>query len=216
MARAIPSLVLAGLLAAACSAVAATPAPTLAPTPAPTPAPTATLAANVSPAPTPPQITAPPATASPIPMPTTDGQGAEVVRGTEALNGNALIKQYTTTKVNGVDQLRGGVAEFTDTMNDPRVSGTVTFSFSLDLYTGAASEWGPVTIKNDTGAWAGTCTGGAWSNGEGIAWSCWLTGSGAYDGYSYYRQISKEPVPGDAPATVVGVVYPGPIPTPAP
>ena len=208
MVRAIPSLALAGMLIAACGAAAATPAPTLAPTPAPT----AALAANISPAPTPMQITAPPATASPTPMPTTDGKGDEVVRGTMGLNG--LTTDYVITKVGDVSQYRGGVLSFTDEMNDPRVNGTVTFEFGLDLYTAAASQWGTIKIENENGAWTGTCTGGAWGDGlRGLAWSCWLTGSGEYDGYSYYRQISREP-DAEAGATVIGVVYPGPIPTP--
>ena len=30
------------------------------------------------------------------------------------------------------------------------------------------------------------------AEGDGVAWSCWLTGSGAYDGYTYYKQTIKE------------------------
>jgi hypothetical protein len=207
--RLIPVLALAGLLAAACGAATATQTPTSVPTAFPSAAPTAPPLA------TPEQITAPPATAPPTPMPTTDGQGDEVVRGEMTLN--ALTTDFVITKVGDVSQYRGGVLSFEDATNDPRVNGTVTFEFGIDVYTTAGSQWGKVKIENEKGAWTGTCTGGTWGQElRGLAWSCWLTGSGAYDGYSYYRQISKEPVPGDAPATVVGVVYPGPIPTPAP
>ncbi len=77
-------------------------------------------------------------------------------------------------------------------MNDPRVDGTVTFPFSADAYDSAASEWGAMTVENKDGSWEGPCTGAAWAVGDGFAWSCWLTGSGAYDGYTYYKQSTKE------------------------
>ena len=77
-------------------------------------------------------------------------------------------------------------------MNDPRVDGTVTFAFSVDAY-----GVGGVRVGDDDGReqgrlLGGPCTGGAWAEGDGIAWSCWLTGSGAYDGYTYYKQSLKE------------------------
>ena len=34
--------------------------------------------------------------------------------------------------------------------------------------------------------------GAPWAEGDGVAWSCWLTGSGAYDGYTYYKQSLME------------------------
>ncbi len=62
-------------------------------------------------------------------------------------------------------------------------------------------------VENKDGSWDGPCTGAAWNEGDGIAWSCWLTGSGAYDGYTYYKQTQMEAT--DEFAKVVGVVYPG-------
>ncbi len=75
--RATLSLALAGALVAACSGAAAPQAP-------------AADRGGSSrrprqPAPTPKEITPPPASPTPTPMPTTDGQGAEVVRGLEVL-----------------------------------------------------------------------------------------------------------------------------------
>ena len=43
---------------------------------------------------------------------------------------------------------------------------------------------------------------------KGIAWSCWLTGSGDYDGYTYYKQ-TQHGDDGQSYLEVVGVVYPG-------
>jgi hypothetical protein len=205
--RATMSLALAGALVAACSGAAAPQALVADRTAAPA---AATLApAAASPAPTPAEITSPPANPTPTPMPTTDGQGPEVVRGLAVFAG--LMKDNTITKVGDVEQYRGGIASLTDKMNDPRVDGTVTFTFSVDLYGSAASEWGTMKVENKAGSWDGPCTGATWKAGDGIVLSCWLTGSGAYDGYTYYKQASKEPT--DQFATIVGAVYPGEPPT---
>ena len=194
--RATMSLVLAGALVAACSGAAAPQSPA---------ADLAAAPAAATPVPTPKEITPPPASPTPTPMPTTDGQGAEVVRGLEVFNGT--LEGYTITKVGDVAQYRGGVLSFTDRMNDPRVDGSVTFAFSADAYVSAASEWGKMTVENRDGSWEGPCTGGAWAEGDGFVWSCWLTGKGAYDGYTYYKQSLKE-VP-DEFVTIIGTVYPG-------
>lgn len=194
--RATMSLVLAGAFVAACSGAAAPQAPA---------ADLAAAPAAATPAPTSTEITPPPANPTPTPMPTTDGQGDEVVRGKMVLG--ALMQNYTITKVGDVEQYRGGEVVLSDTMNDPRVDGTVTFTFSVDLYGVAASEWGTMKVENGNGAWEGPCTGGVWAEGAGIAWSCWLTGSGAYDGYTYYKQTQMDTT--DLYAKVIGVVYPG-------
>jgi hypothetical protein len=199
--RATLGLALAGALVAACSGAAAPQAPA---------ADQAAVPAAATPAPTPKEITPPPASPppaspTPTPMPTTDGQGDEVVRGVETLAG--LVKNYTITKVGDVEQYRGGEVVLTDKMNDPRVDGTVTFTFSVDVYDAAASEWGKMKVENKNGSWEGPCTGATWKGGEGIAWSCWLTGSGDYVGYTYYKQTQMETT--DIYAEVIGVVYPG-------
>jgi len=194
--RATLGLALAGALVVACSGAAAPRAPAANQAAAP---------AVATPAPTPKEITPPPATPTPTPMPTTDGQGAEVVRGVEVFNGT--LDGYTITKVGDVAQYRGGVLSFTDRMNDPRVDGTVTFSWSVDAYVSAASEWGSMKVENKNGSWVGPCAGAAWAVGDGFAWSCWLTGKGAYDGYTYYKQSLKEE--SEQFVTIIGAVYPG-------
>ncbi len=169
--RATMSVVLAGALVAACSGAAAPQAPA---------ADGAAPVAAATAAPTPEAITPPPASPTPTPMPTTDGQGAEMVRGVET--GGGLIEDYTMTKVGDVDQYRGGVEGFTDRMNDPRVDGTVTFEFAVDAYGVPGIEWGKMTVENRDGSWKGPCSGAHWrqENGaetrDGVAWSCWLAG----------------------------------------
>jgi hypothetical protein len=201
--RTTMSLALAGVLVAACSGAAAPRAP--AADLAVDKAAASAIPAAATPAPTPNEVTSPPASPTPTPMATTDGQGAEVVRGVET--GGDLLKNYTITKVGDVSQYRGGVVLLRDKMNDPRVDGTVTFKFSIDAYDSAASEWGTMKVENKAGSWDGPCTGGTWTEGDGIAWSCWLTGSGAYDGYTYYKQSTKK-VP-EKFLDIIGVVFPG-------
>jgi hypothetical protein len=201
------SVVLAGALVAACSGAAAPQAPVadLAAAPAAPAAPATPAAAT--PVPTPKNIT-PGAT----PLVMTDGQGAEVVRG--VATGGGLIEDYTMTTVGDVDQYRGGVEGFTERMNDPRVDGTGTFEFAADAYGVPGIEWGKMTVVNRNGSWEGPCSGAHWrqENGEetrdGVAWSCWLAGSGDYEGYTYYKQTSMD-MEDNSHLDVVGVVYPG-------
>ena len=188
------TLALVALLLAACSAAGSTPAPS-------------TASADPTPTATPMTTPTPPSIATPKPVPTTDGQGDEYVVGTETVG---LKTPYTETKVGDVTQLRGGVLAIKATMNDPRVSGDATFSFSADVYTKVGSEWGSYHLETANGAWEGTCSGGTWDNGNGAMWSCWLTGTGAYKGFTYYRQFT-----GDASGTrVEGIIYPGSPPKP--
>ena len=147
----------------------------------------------------------PTASGRPTPVPTTDGQGDEYVTGTEAAT---LVSEYTQTKVGDITQVRGVVVRVVETMNDPRVSGTGTFSFSSDLYTtGLGPAWGTLRIENADGAWEGPCRGAGRSWGDAIARACWLAGSGAYEGYSYYLQ-AEAPSPSQA-GSVQGLIYAG-------
>ena len=142
---------------------------------------------------------------SATPVPTADGQGDEYVTGTET---TTLVSSYTQTEVDGVTQVRGVVVAVVEAMNDPRVSGTGTSSFSADLYSNALGPaWGTMRIENAAGAWDGTCRGAGWNGGDAGARACWLTGSGAYQGYSYYLQATA-PDP-NRPGSVQGLIYPG-------
>ena len=163
---------------------------------------------SVAPAPLP---TASPSPApTPTPTPSTDGEGDEYVTGTETLT---LTTPYTTEGADGVTQYRGGVITIEAAMNDPRVRGTGTWQFSLDLYARAAPEWGPYHLQNDDGAWDGTCRGGTWNQGTTIIAACWLVGSGDYVGLTYYRQfVGQEGVF----SLVEGLIYPDPPPASAP
>ena len=193
--RSLAALTLAASLAAACGAAAG---PSMAPTP--TPAPTAAPAATPTPTPEP--------TPTPTPLTPTDGQGDEYVAGDDTLT---LTTPYTSAVVNGVTQYRDGVITIVSVMNDPRVSGTATWKFSIDVYSTVGLEWGPYHLQNDKGAWDGTCSGGTWNAGSAIISSCWLAGSGDYAGHTYYRQFTgREGFYG----RVEGIIYPGSPPAP--
>lgn len=169
---------------------------------------TATTSPTSTPVPTPEKITPPPST----PMPTTPGTGDQHVTG--SVTNAVLSTPYARTKVSRADgvteEIRGGVATMTYEMNDARVSGKATWTFGIDLYTNVGTEWFAFHLATDKGTWDGPCSGGAWNEGDGGVWSCWLTGSGGYAGYTYFL-IQTGPANGNISQ---GVIYPGPIPKP--
>lgn len=187
--HAIGLLAGAALLAASCGAAATpTPAPTLPPTAEPTATPTA--------APTP--------KPTPTPVPVTDGEGDEAVVGTQS---GSITTSYTLERVGDVLQYRDGVVTTIDTMNDPRVTGTGTYTFNLDEYTTVGREWATYRLENAGGTWEGACTGANYSEDVISIMACWLVGSGEYEGYTYYQFRDGE--------QLKGVIYKGsPPPTP--
>jgi hypothetical protein len=194
--RSLLRLALAGSLLLAGCAAGSTPAAS--PSAASDPTPSAATAPDPTPTPTP--------TATPVP--TTDGQGDEYVVGSWTVG---LMTPYTETPRGDVKELRGGAVSITSTMNDPRVSGGATFAFSVDAYTKVRQERGTFQLTNADGAGDGTCTGGSWDSGNSAIWSCWLTGSGAYKGYTAYLQIIGH---GAFSEDVRGIIYPGSPPKP--
>lgn len=182
------------------------PAQTWAPVGSATPAPTATPAATSAPATT--------KTPAATPVLPSDGEGAGHVVGKAAAN---LLRQYTTTKVGDVTQLRDGVVVLTFAMNDPRVTGMATWDFDVDFYghlgSGALGpEWGPFRLESDNGSWEGPCSGATWLDGDPLAISCWLEGVGAYEGSTFYLALEK--AVGASSADVDGIIYPGSPPAP--
>ena len=144
-------------------------------------------------------------------MPSTDGEGAEYVTGTDTHSGTG----GTEKKVGDVTQTRGVVITATIEMNDPRVSGTGTGLVNADFYDHVGPEWGTTRLENAGGAWEGTVTGVAWADGNASDLSGWLVGSGAYEGYTYYWHLRAIGTTG----TVDGIIYPavsGPVAPAAP
>ena len=91
--------------------------------------------------------------------------------------------------MDGIRQMRGLTATATDTMDDPRVSGTGAIVGNWDGYGDVGTQWGTYRLENANGAWEGTWRGVIWNRGGGTEHTMWLTGSGAYEGLTYYAHI---------------------------
>jgi hypothetical protein len=159
---------------------------------------------SVAPAPVPTATPVP----NPTPVPSTSGQGDQRVVGTATL---VVTTQPTRTLSGDVTRERAGVATISAVMNDRRVTGTGTFTFSRDVYTNVAAEWGAFHLANDQGTWDGTCRGQSIDGGTAATLACWLVGGGTYDGYSYYLQLTWTL---QSVGDLEGLIYPGSPPQP--
>jgi hypothetical protein len=142
------------------------------------------------------------------PWPATDARGDEVVVGTVTV---ALTTPPAAEGTGTPTRMRDGVATVTAATNDARANGSGTWQLNLDLYSKAGPAWGPLRLETADGAWSGPCRGSAWSGGDALAWSCWLTGTGGYDGFSYYLSATWS---GQGVGDVRGVIVPAPPPVP--
>ncbi|HEY3333900.1 MAG TPA: hypothetical protein VGK16_01590 [Candidatus Limnocylindrales bacterium] len=147
-------------------------------------------------------------TTSVPPVEMTDGEGDEVVTGVVTDPAQTATETYTT--VGDHQQVRDGVVVATHTANDVRATGRMKVAFAIDWYTNAGPFWADASITNDKGAWTGPCTGAATAKGSFGPFSCWLTGSGAYAGWTYFQAST----PSGATATTEGIIYQGAVPTP--
>ena len=157
-----------------------------------------------------PATPASPASLPPSPVPTPDGEGDEIVSGTESL---ALPADWANPTTGDTARFRDVVITTTASMNDPRVRGTGTWLANADLRSGTGPVWGAYRLAGPAGTWEGTCTGSLWAGGAGGAGgarNCWLAGNGDYDGYTYYLSATWSDTGGD----VRGVIYPGSPPAP--
>lgn len=141
------------------------------------------------------------ATHAPQAIAASDGRGDDIVTGTVTL---VLAVPYTESRAGDVTRLRDGEITVTIHASDARITGTGTWLANADLYSAAGPQWGTLRLENAGGAWDGTCSGSAWDGGDSAAWSCWLTGSGAYDGYSHYFSATwNRPGAGDVRGVTV-------------
>jgi hypothetical protein len=174
------------------------------PTESPTAPATATLAPTATPAPTP--------TPRPTPVPIAYG-AATVVSGTESCT---FEKEGTTTLVGETYQYRGAILKCTDTSNDPRVSGPVTYTWEYDGWAqGTHVQWGTGRLENAGGAWDGTMTG-SYSLPRGDMLLFWFKGSGGYEGLSYAMWAVLPPAEVAWTYAVDGIIFPGSPPAPKP
>ena len=156
------------------------------------------------------------ATPTPTPAPT---QGAvsygpvTVVTGTDSCPG--LIPDW---KLGPGDtaHVRDMTVECVDTTDDPRVSGTATGTWSMDVWgnpnngVGAGVQWGTMRLVNEGGAWEGTVSGVAALPEPGDTIVIWYAGTGGYAGLTYFQLLT-----GHAPTwKFQGQIFPGNPPTP--
>jgi hypothetical protein len=130
----------------------------------------------------PPVATVTPAPAAPTPTP-------DPLRDAH-VSGDPLVTVASpgeTSQVGDETRVTGIVYDLQEDVDDPRVAGFGTLT--LDTRGTASMSYGSGDIHLDgaDGAWDGTCTSSSWDDGRSISLSCWLTGTGAYQGLSYYR-----------------------------
>lgn len=114
-----------------------------------------------------------------------------------------------TALVDGVLQMRGLTATTIDTMDDPRVSGTGAITGNFDSYGDVMTQWGTYRLENADGAWEGNWRGVLWNRGDVTEHTMWLTGSGAYEGLTYYAHVN-----GSGVIDIEGLIFPGIAPAP--
>ena len=151
---------------------------------------------------------------SPTPAPTARAFGpATVVSGIESCS----LQMGATTTVGETEQMRGATLTCTESANDPRVSGTAAYTWNYDLwYDGrdfAHLQWGTGRIENHGGAWEGTLSGVYSSETHEDALTFWFTGTGGYEGLSYFMRLACGATPGLTVPTE-GMIFPGEPPKP--
>jgi hypothetical protein len=124
----------------------------------------------------------------------------------------AVTDQGTITRdADGSQHSRDGAGSSTFVGNDPRITGTETFSFNSDrwgtgLANGAITQWGTATIETADGTWEGTFSGVFTSaTTDVITW--WLTGAGAYEGMSMFMWTTETNTRGEG--VNYALVFPG-------
>jgi hypothetical protein len=125
------------------------------------------------------------------------------------------------------ERSRGRTAVYEWTMDDPRLSGTVTVTRNIDRWwvgrpvdraDDMAIFWGSVSVENEDGTWAGTfldADGGPpfEDHGGRLGGLFQLTGAGAYEGWSAILHSYKAPYSDYPPKTLLGgMVFPGDLP----
>jgi hypothetical protein len=169
MHRMLAVLVPLALVAAACGsgAATATPSPDLVP------------AASTTPVGTPKDITP-----SATPVPSVEPMAPAKVTGAAT-----LIQTDEGTESGTGDRLHisGMVVKSTEESSDPRVDGgKSTARVTVDTVGDYGWETVEMVIEKDGGTWEGTCSGAIRGSGNASSLSCWLTGTGAYSGLTYY------------------------------
>lgn len=127
-----------------------------------------------------------------------------LITGTEACE---KTNEGVTEPFDNVTVIRGVALACTDSMSDPRVSGTSSTQVSIDEWADQSADiWGSLVLRNNGGAWEGRWSGTI-DRGytirriEGL-----LVGTGAYAGLEYhFRLVSEDQT---AHSTLTGTIEP--------
>ncbi len=122
----------------------------------------------------------------------------------------------TTTSDGGLWHTAGIVLAVETRMSDPRVKASGTFRLSADGSGTLGYAVGTLRLVNADGAWDGTCTGASWNDTYAADLGCWLVGSGAYEGLTWYADFGITGTAGltTADCAITGTVLPGSPPSP--
>jgi S-formylglutathione hydrolase FrmB len=133
---------------------------------------------------------------------------ATAVTGTQACE---MVAEGETSSLGSALQSLDARLACTDTMSDPRVSGTASNRFSWRQYGDHVVTWGVHELSGPEGGWVGPYFGR--SNAEdpstGSVLHAVLTGSGAYAGWTYVLDATT----GAGGTVLEGLIYEGPPPT---
>jgi hypothetical protein len=169
----------------------------------------------------------PTATRTPGPIPTPTGTPTPTIAPmapafvTGTATSTQLSPRATPPAEGNLPPWSGAVLGVVTKMDDPRASGTGTFYVKVDAGHGTTIGFLSGTFQLDAtaGAWDGRCSGAAWDGitpfydgWAGARLSCWLTGSGAYTGLTFYLDYRfAGPVqPDELLGTIVPVEPPSP------
>ena len=136
-----------------------------------------------------------------------------MVTGTNTCPG---LNPNWTPDPGGTWQVRDLTVECTDKTDDPRVSGTHTATWGMDVWgaldqgIGAGVQWGTVRLENAGGAWEGRLAGVASLPGRGDIITIWYRGTGGYAGLAYFELVTGSP----PTWKIQGQVFPGDPPPP--
>ncbi len=179
------------------------------PSPAPMSQSPSNAVASPGPSATPKATATPSTTLSPAPSTTPAAVAygpVTVVTGTGACPG---LNPVWTTDPDGTRHVRNLPVECIEQNNDPRVSGTHTAAWNMDLWAGAAGvQWGTARLENAGGTWEGRLSG-AYSSARGDIIAIWYKGTGGYTGLSYFELWT-----GTGPWVIQGQIFPGELPPP--
>lgn len=129
-----------------------------------------------------------------------------------------LAEGTVTTDADGNQRTRDGIMSYRVVSDDPRVAGDVTGTWNTDRWgtsinDGAMIQWGHATLSNEHGTWEAPYEG-AFASPYGDIVTRWWTGTGDYDGLTFYMWVAGSSI-GVPHFDWHGIIFPGDPPSSA-